>query len=91
MRFLLCLIGMLCFFVFIGGIAHVSVPENRDIQAMVKLCSAYFTYADTTHKTIEAIDKLCWRGPAINRSSHDDHRATFASISALLIVGFART
>lgn len=39
------------------------MPGKRsdEIEVTAKLCSFYYQYADTTHRVIDALDKMCWR------------------------------
>jgi hypothetical protein len=60
-RLLLSLIGVLCLLVVFAGIGKMSWKRNSEIEVQAKLCASYFQYRETTTKTIDALEKSCWR------------------------------
>lgn len=61
-RILMVIIVMLTFLIFLAASLQLRmVQEHGEISDTATLCSAYYHYTDDTHKTISAVEKLCWR------------------------------
>lgn len=59
---LLCVIVALTFFIFLAGsVQMVKNQQHNELSDRAALCSAYYQYADDTHKKINEVDKMCWR------------------------------
>ena len=60
-KILLGLIGVLCGLIAVGVLDKMSGGQSQERDATIKLCAGYFQYFDTTHKEIDALNKMCWR------------------------------